>query len=108
MQIYRWACDYYNSNAVNISGNDSNFQEHQQQQQTIYTIYTDKVRRYYAEAIHQYTTSSSPTSRRHRSDRMSIGSGEAINSNNSSPDEDDDDDEDDDEFSHGKYKCLNI
>lgn len=96
LQIYRWACDYYSSS--DNFGSDSNTQQQQQQQQqTIYTIYTDKVRRYYAEAIHQYTTNR----RQHRSNPRI---GDVMHGSNSlsNSEDDDDDDDDDEEFGQGK------
>lgn len=91
-RIYRWACDYYSSSG-NI-GSDSNIQQQQQQQQqTIYTIYTDKVRRYYAEAIHQYTTN-----RRHHRSNPRIGDVMHGSNSLSNSEDDDYDDDADDEF----------
>lgn len=72
-------------------------------QQTIYTMYTDKVRRYYAEAIHQYTSSSSPPSgsrRRRLSNTTDIGSGDAVVGSNSSL-SNSEDEGDNDELSQG-------
>ncbi|XP_060847929.1 uncharacterized protein LOC132927424 isoform X2 [Rhopalosiphum padi] len=99
-RIYRWACDYYSSTGNFV--NDSNIQQQQQQQQqTIYTIYTDKVRRYYAEAIHQYTTStssSSSSSSNRRRRRSNTRIGDVIHDSNSLSNSEDDDDDEDDEF----------
>ncbi|XP_025207566.1 uncharacterized protein LOC112603273 isoform X2 [Melanaphis sacchari] len=96
-RIYRWACDYYSS--TGNFGSDSNIQQQQQQQQqTIYTIYTDKVRRYYAEAIHQYTTSTSSSSSNRRRRRSNTRIEDGVHGSNSVSNSEDDNDYDDDEF----------
>lgn len=65
------------------------------------------MRRYYAEAIHQYTAStSSPSSSSSRRRHRSIPTIEGVihGSNSLSNSEDDDDDDEDDEFGPGKSK----